>query len=477
MNHLFLIIIIAKLTILSNCNNIILPFSKLTIGYFSGHTSIDDLISYNIFTNISIGTPPQSVAHFIDPTDYSLHFKKRLITYGNNKFSPFLRQYESLDNFWFNEKKSSTFKKYNNSNFFSDVYYFKNLKNEEVKSENVKYTILDSHFTDAYKCGNIGLNNPAQFDFKLNKNEAFLIHELKMNGLVDEYTFSIIYDDKNSLLDYKYDINYGTVIIGESPHVYNPNKYKKENLVINQSKDWAILINTVKFNSSKGDFIQENIEMQINFIHGFIKGTESYRLKVEEIFFNELIKENLCKVEVFTDNIYLSNYDVFSCENSFEIREHIKSFPILYFELNNDLEFIFTYEDLFKVFNDTLYFMIIFRSEKGTVFAPRWVMGEIFLRKYLTVFNYETKEISFYKNLVEQINIDSENSYFYSFSLIKLLKIIGGVIIGLIIIWILFLLYRKYIKSKKVNATELEKSNSLDEKNKKHILLEENKSE
>ena len=99
MNHLFLITIVAKYIILSNCKNIVLPFRKLTIGYFSGLRTIDDLISYNIFTNISIGTPPQSVAHFIDPTDYSLHFKKRLITYGNNKFSPFLRQYESLDNF------------------------------------------------------------------------------------------------------------------------------------------------------------------------------------------------------------------------------------------------------------------------------------------------------------------------------------------------------------------------------------------
>ena len=56
--------------------NIILPFNKLTFENFTGLKTINDLINYNIYTNISVGTPPQTVAHFIDPTNYGFQFKK-----------------------------------------------------------------------------------------------------------------------------------------------------------------------------------------------------------------------------------------------------------------------------------------------------------------------------------------------------------------------------------------------------------------
>ena len=138
--------------------------------------------------------------------------------------------------------------------------------------------------------------------------------------------------------------------------------------------------------------------------------------------------------------------------------------------MENDLEFIFTYNDLFKVINDRLYFMIIFKVEAVLAFRPKWVMGEIFLRKYLTLFNYEAREISFYKSNVERINIETEkNASNYS-----LLKIICGIIIGILIIYIAFLLFRKYIKSKKVIADDVENLENKNE-NKDDVLLSEKK--
>lgn len=470
MNHLLLFFAVINNIAFLNCNNIVLPFRKLTIGNFNGLKSVDDFITYNIYGNISVGTPPQTVAHFIDPTQNSFNYQRRLVTYGNNKFKPFIPQYDNLTNFWFDELKSSTFKKNDTTNFCWDVYYFNNLKNEEKKA-NIKYGILDTHINDAYKCGNIGLNNPTQSNQKQDRKESYFFEELKENGLITDSTFSITYEERNDLFDFNQESNYGTIVFGESPHLYNPEKYKKEDLVNNDSNDWCIRINTVKINSTEGEIIQENIEIQINLISGFFKGTESYRLKVEEIFFSELFKTNLCQIDTFTDNIYLANYNVFSCENSFSMRNRIKSFPNLYFELANGLEFMFTYEELFKVFNDRLYFMVIFREKRYTVFAPRWAVGELFLRKYLTVFNYETKEISFYKNQVEEINIESENSAKSSL-VSKVIKIVGAFLIGLILIWIIFVLYRKYLKSKKVNASDLEDNNSSDDKNKMDSLLE-----
>ena len=360
MLYIYIIILINLISFL-NSKNIILPFNKLTIGDFNGLKTIDDLINYNIYTNISIGTPPQEVAHFIDPTSYNFNFQKKLVTYGNNKFSPYLKQYENLTNFWFKEKQSSTFKENKKTGFYSDIYYFNNLKNETIKTSNIKYNIIKTHKNDAYKCGIIGLNNPLKIDFKLNKKEAYFINELKESGLITEYTFFILYEDSFNTFNYNNDNNnYGVIIIGDSPHILNPNKYKKEDLIIYKATDWSIPINNVTFYSPKGDFFQETIDMQISMISGFIKGTTSYRLKIEEVFFNELIAKNLCKKDVFQENVYLTSFYVFSCENNYEVQNYIKSFPILYFQLDNNLEFIFAYNDLFKEIDDKLYFMIIF---------------------------------------------------------------------------------------------------------------------
>lgn len=466
---LLLIYICLQIFIFLNCKHIILPFDKITIGIFDSLKSLDDLINYNIYANVTIGTPPQTVAHFIDPTEYSFNFKKKILTFGNNKFSPFLSKYENFTDFWFKEEKSSTFYKNETNGFCSDIFYFNNLYDEKIVALNLKYTIPETHLRNAHKCGVIGLHTPDDLDFKSNLKETYFIHELIENGYADEYTFSIFYDEKYSLFDDKNDTNYGKIIIGESPHVFSPEKYNKEDLVSYKASDWAILMNSVKFNSSKGDYVKTKIDMQISINSGFIKGTESYRLKIEEIFFNELIKKNLCIVEVMRENIYLTDFFVFSCENNYEVDDYIKSFPSLYFELPNNLEFIFTYKDLFKLFDDRLYFMIIFKIEAILAFSPKWVVGEPFLRKYLALFNYNTREISFYRNQVELTNKISLKKLSYDFSLFKKLKIIGGIIFGLIIIVVLFLIYRKYLKSKKINAAELE--NDEKNENKNEVLL------
>ena len=443
----------------------------MTFGNFTGLKTINDLINYNTYTNISVGTPPQTVAHFIDPTNYGFQFKKKLLTYGNMKFSQFLRQYENLTNFWFEEKKSSTFKTNDETGFCTDIYYFNNINKETIKTSNIKYKIIETNKKDTYKCGVIGLNYPLSFDFKLNNKETFFINELKESGLISEYTFFVIYEDKQNIFNYTNGNNYGAIIIGDSPHILKPDKYKKSDLILNKANEWSILNITATFSSSKGDFIQEKIEMEININSGFIKGTISYRLKIRETFFNQLIEKKLCNRDIFQENVYFIEYFIFSCENNLEVQNYIKSFPILYFKMKNNLEFIFTYKDLFKEIDDRLYFMIIFKVGDILTPTPKWVMGEIFLRKYLTLFNYETREIGFYKSKVKGINTETKkNSSNYI-----LLKIFCVIIIGIIVIYITFLLFRKYIKYKKVIADDVENINSNNNKkeNKNEVLLSE----
>ena len=169
-------------------------------------------------------------------------------------------------------------------------------------------------------------------------------------------------------------------------------------------------------------------------------------------------------MELLSENIFPHEYYVYSCENNEEMREKIKLFPSLKFEIKiNDLYFIFSYADLFKLFNDKLYFMIIFKIEKYSTYIPRWVVGEIFLRKYLTTFNYDSKMIIFYRNQVNEANIKSENvneskESKKDKSLSINIRTIIEILMGIILIIIFYLLVKKCRNSKKNFAKELKDS-------------------
>ena len=61
---MFFILLISFFHLLQN-KNIFLPFKKMTIEYLNETKTISDFINYNIYTNISMGTPQKDVAHFI----------------------------------------------------------------------------------------------------------------------------------------------------------------------------------------------------------------------------------------------------------------------------------------------------------------------------------------------------------------------------------------------------------------------------
>ena len=125
----------------------------------------------------------------------------------------------------------------------------------------------------------------------------------------------------------------------------------------------------------------------------------------------------------------------------------------------SNIIFSFDYNDLFQIFpeKNVFYFMIIFRSDKYTFLTDTWLIGEIFLKKYIGNFNLESKTISYYKsqiykteeNLVNDANKKSNN----------ILRIILEILMGFIIILCFYLLYRKYKKSRKLLANELEDNN------------------
>ena len=434
--------------------NIVFPFKKMTIEDFNGEPkTINDLLTFNIYTNISMGTPPQNVAHFINQDNYYFYYKNMKLSYNDKKFNDTLEEkISNIIKIWLNEKNSSTFICEDDYELiYSDYFFFQNL-NKSITKIDLEFNLPASY--NKYKYGFISFKNPVNPYYD---SEMYFMSEIKRKDLIDEYYFTILYEENNSLFNYNNNLNLGTIIIGESPHHYNPSKFKEEDEEKISGNEFTLFINEVKFNSPILNFSESDIQMRISFTSGFIKANHNYRNNIEKLFFSELIKDNLCKTENLEENVYISQHIVYSCINNKKVQEQIKLFPTLYFEIKpNNLTFFFTYKEMFQLFNDRLYFLITFKDDGYS----DWTLGELFLRKYLTSFNYDSKTISFYRSQVDEINKKSEipnkeKKKSSNFNFGKFIRIIIEIIMVIVIIIISALLIRKYKNSRKKHANEL----------------------
>ena len=436
--------------------NIALPFKKLTIEYFEETKSISDFINFNIYSNISMGTPQKNVAHFICMSNRFFYYDKFRIQHTK---SPDLDKIEkeienSLDIFY-NIHNSSTFVIIDSSlKFYSEIYHFYDLKQTE-KIYNLSFITYD--IKENYNLtGIIDLNTQ---EGSYGNYSKYIFRILKEAGVIDDSYITFIYGE----YDLKYNFNYlndnyndilGTLILGDAPHIFAPDKYKEDDEVKVNGR-YILDIKEIKFISHSFNFSEINKYVSLKFNSEFIKGTLQYKNIIESVFFNELIKVNICRID-YKENLNEKFY-IYSCENNTMMREKLKSFPTLYFEMKDyNLVFLFNYKELFKEHNNTIYFLIYF---DGNTYS-NWEIGEIFLRKYITSFNYYSKTISFYKTQIDEINKKTdirfpneepeENPKKENNEIIVIIIIVVGIVfIVSIIALILFLVISKQLRKKK----------------------------
>ena len=114
------------------------------------------------------------------------------------------------------------------------------------------------------------------------------------------------------------------------------------------------------------------------------------------------------------------------------------------------------------MYNNRLDFLVLFRNYESNT----WDLGELFLRKYITSFNYVSKTVSFYKQQIKEINSktdipepntendeDNPNSK-NNINLRLVLEIIMGILLLLAIV-VIIILWMKIKKKKKKKADEL----------------------
>ena len=287
----------------------------------------------------------------------------------------------------------------------------------------------------------VGILGLAYNNFNFPSNN--FIKELKTKAVINSAIWSIDFPDIDEDTYTK-----GNIIIGELPHIYDPQYYKKDEyyktkIFLNNdtASDWTIKTDSVSLMKDGNigascDYINS---ISINFGVHMMYAPKSLFEQLKDLYFDKLFDNRICdykKIKIDKEKIIF----VFCDKKSFNINEQ-KKFPKIIFNIQNlggDLEL--NYKDVFMAKDDQIYLMIAFSSKE---IENNFKLGQIFLYKYKFTFDYDNKEIGFYRN-------DLNNEKIFH----RIKRALRGkkfIIFLLIIVVCAFYLYKKgYIGKKKL---------------------------
>ena len=423
-----------------------IPFYTYNIdskNNLSDYFSMQNFVTNNIYSHLLIGNPPQKITSKLNFNAYAFNI------YNNQCDIP--SEYNTL------YKNSTT--KINKGYILTDVYIdtfliedffaFPEYPDKSFKL-NYIYAPMDNNLFEKnierklYTCANIGLklsvNYAGTFDYNF-------LRELKNLNIINNYVFYFDYDNNNK--------EEGNLIIGKWPHEIDENKDKykekifKEVYAINYEFNlcWMIRVDDTflkikEDNSNKKYNLTKNSYFELDYNLNIIYGAYEFMELIEKIYFNEKIENKICK-KVYSNNGQLI---FFECDPSL----NIKSFPSIFFN-HKTFSFIFelNYEDLFKINDGKLIFLIWFKTKE----KEKWSLGKIFLKKYLFTFDIDKKMIGFYtskNNIFDNTTTDENNT---KYIVIKL------ILFSFIAFFLCFILAKVYFRHKK----EIRNNNKLTE--------------
>ena len=159
---------------------------------------------------------------------------------------------------------------------------------------------------------------------------------------------------------------------------------------------------------------------------------------------------NICKknTTLYKSDIFI----IYSCNN--EEKFKIEKFPSLNFNIKSEnVNFEFTYKDLFKKIDNKYYFFVIFRNFD----IDSWCIGKPFYLKYTLVYNGDAKTICFYNK--NNISVKKGNKEL----LFKLITFKIIIIIILFLVFIFLVIRISYYFGKKLNIIRKRHANELDD--------------
>ena len=382
--------------------SIIIPFE--TERTSNNNNYILSNLNNSIFITLQLSEPIQNINFYLKSEVFFTYISKS----NNFKESKYFSSFGS--NYTFNNKNYLKGKK------STDIFYI----------NNISYNFSFIYMTEFIKEENvIGLKLQDNINYD---NEFNFILKLKKKNIINEYIFYIEYFD-----DFK-----GNFIIGKFPHEIDK-KFHENNFIYNKVAKidnkilWGIYFDTISFDNF--NFREKNVLIKYEF--GFIKGIKRLYSYLKENYFKNYFEKKFCNETIY------ENYTFFICKKRLF---SYKYFPNFYFNIKNlNYSFILDNNDLFKVENDLIYFLICFNINDTN---DNWIFGKPFLKKNILLFDIDKKIIGFYNN---KSKIEKNN--------LKLIIInIMLFFIIFLLIFIIFKLISKIYSNRKIRANELEEN-------------------
>ena len=333
-------------------------------------------------------------------------------------------------------------------NFKLTLFNFKNNKYLEKNIDNVNIILgINEQYKENPYLMNLGLELLRKNKY-IEKQEYNFIYQLKAKNIIDDYYIIYIFDKgKNingqNLYNFEELFNStGKIIIGDLINYYQSKNFSKNQLVSIYSSsvdssllNWAIKFDEVYYileNKKETEFYKIfNFDIN-NFV---IEAPRSYQYLIKNKFFNNYLLKGIC--HIFSDY----GFETYYCDKSdnFTI-SNLKSFPSIFLQ-SNELQYTFelNYEDLFFEKEGQFWFLITFSTFNE---ITEWYIGNIFLRKYNLLFNYDSKIISFYnpklpgnENIPNNKNISKFNNitikiFIALIIILSIVSIVLGILIG-----------------------------------------------
>ena len=309
----------------------------------------------------------------------------------------------------------------NNFSFFMVIKLTDNFESEKIRryfaleDEEIGFNVLkgnkmesvevEEDEIDPYDRGDDDEDKEPIGERYVNKNNGYLIEEntniitqLKKQNYISSYSFMVKFDDNS---DQK-----GKIFIGGKPHEYDPKHYSEQYFIYYKTSitdyygNWGITFHDIQYD---GTSYSSAKSVEITFEIPFILATETFKTKLDSMFFMNLNYSNYCKEEIIND------YFVKYCEET--VIKYFKNisfvFPIDYISSNQTNTLDFSYKDLFvKAPGENNLYVFQFIFKEGYF---RWKLGLTIFKKYSVVFDQDNKIFGFYKETGEY-NIDNDDN-------------------------------------------------------------------
>ena len=353
------------------------------------------LLKTKYTSTIFTGTPKITLPFDLSFDTYSLYISSNNVTNNQTeiqKFNPYNSStYEQLSD----EKTINYYQKCDICIFANESFYIQE-NNNFSEFKNISFVLGNKLKNKCYNVSAaIGLK-PVISDYDIIEDN--FIKQLKQKNYLNEYSFRLRFSvEKNKNI-----FNNGEFIIGAYPHQYLPKIYNKNDFkyfyIESESDYWEFSQRGVKYGNKT---LQITYNMVLNLNSIFITSSFILLSEVKEQFFDELLNKNDCQIITYNQLKFIicdENIDINKMENL-----------VIYPENSLDnINITFTPSDLFYKFIDNngkikLLYLICFSTD----FSEWGQLGNIFIKKYQPIFDFDKKIIGFY----DKIYPDEEDKY------------------------------------------------------------------